>query len=119
MFDKLTTGMEVYEDRHCGRAAPGIGNEALPLVGDVVVPTPTPPPLPVPLPVPTPTPPALSTAQLQALIPNELLDRINKFAFNETPFGQAIPAPACKKQAPFDYAGERTQYPHVTAGAGR
>jgi hypothetical protein len=70
--------------------------------------------------VPTATPaPPLTTEQLQALIPNELLDRINKFAFDNTPLGQGVPAPACKRQAPFTYAGETTQYPHVKAGAGR
>jgi hypothetical protein len=93
------------------------------------VPSPTPvpvPDLPVPLPVPTPTavpvptpPPGPTTEQLQALIPNELLDRINKFAFSNSPVGGPVPAPPCRKQAPYDYAGERTQYPHVKAGTGR
>jgi hypothetical protein len=31
----------------------------------------------------------------------------------------AVPAPACKKQAPYTYGGETTQYPHVKAGTGR
>jgi ABC-type transporter Mla subunit MlaD len=119
MSDKLPTGMEVYEDRHCNRAVPGIGNEALPLVEDLPTTTPTTPPLPVPLPVATPTPAPLPTEQLQALVPNELLDRINKFAFNETAASHTVPAPPCRKQPPFTYAGETTQYPHVKAGAGR
>jgi virulence factor Mce-like protein len=117
-FNKLRTGLEVYEDRHCGRAIPGIGNEAGPL--PQVLPTPTAVPslpgLPVPTPTVVPTPP--TTEQLQALVPNELLDRINKFAFANAPAG-SVPAPACKKQAPYDYGGETTQYPHVKAGAGR
>ena len=28
MFNKLRGGLEVYEDRHCGRAIPGVGNDA-------------------------------------------------------------------------------------------
>ena len=107
------------------RAVPGIGNEQLPLVSDLPpVPTPSAPlpdvPLPVPTPTPVPTPqPGPTTAQLQALIPNELLDRINKFAFANSPVGGPVPAPPCKQQAPYDYAGERTLYPHVKAGTGR
>ena len=111
MFNKLRSGLEVYEDRHCGRAIPGVSNDADSLTS--IVPT---PPLPgVPVPVPTPLP---TDEQLQALVPNELLDRINKFAFANAPAGTA-PTPACKKQAPYNYAGETTQYPHVKAGTGR
>ena len=116
MFNNLRRGLEVFEDRHCGRAVPGLSNEALP-----VLPTSTPPlpPLPVPVPIPTPTPVPLPTSELEALIPDELLDRINKFAFNETAASHTVPAPPCRRQPLFDYAGERTQYPHVKAGAGR
>ena len=113
-FARLRSGLEVYEDRHCGRAIPGVGNDAgaLPQV------VPTTPILPLPgLPVPTPTP-LPTTEQLQALVPNELLDRINKFAFANAPAG-TVPAPPCKKQAPYTYGGETTQYPHVKAGTGR
>ena len=108
--NKLRSGLEVYEDRHCGRAIPVLSNtaEAIPQV-----PVPSVPGLPVPTPTPLPT-----TAQLQALIPTELLDRINKFAFANAPAGTA-PAPACKKQPPFTFGGETTQYPHVKAGTGR
>ena len=59
---------------------------------------------------------AAVTEQLQALVPDELLDRINKFAFAERA-GRPVPAPACKKQAPYTYRGETHQYPHVKAGA--
>jgi phospholipid/cholesterol/gamma-HCH transport system substrate-binding protein len=138
-FDAMGTqeGVRVYEDRHCHRAAPGIGNQPLPLVGELpaVPPVQVPPvpvpgvPLPdVPLPVPAPAPPAatppvstppLSAEQLQALVPNELLDRINKFAFAGSPVGGPVPAPPCNKQPPYNYAGETTQYPHVKAGTGR
>ena len=78
------------------------------------------PGLPVPIPsvVPTPTLPPLSTEELQALIPDELLDQINKFAFANAP-GGVVPAPPCKKQAPYNYGGVTSQYPHVKAGTGR
>jgi virulence factor Mce-like protein len=108
---KLPTGLEVYEDRHCGRAIPGVANstDALP---PLVPATPALPGLPVTAPaVPT-------TEEMQALVPDELLDRINKFAFANAPAG-TLPTPACKKQAPYTYAGETTQYPHVKAGTGR
>ncbi len=117
----LKTGLEVFEDRHCGRAAPGVGNTELPL--PIAVPTAV-PEVPIPLPsvvptvVPTPATPPLSTEELQALIPNELLDQINKFAFANAP-GGVVPAPPCKKQAPYTYGGVTSQYPHVRAGTGR
>ena len=111
MFNKLRSGLEVYEDRHCGRAVPGVSNDASSLVPTV----PTPPLPGVPVPVPTPLP---TDDELQALVPDELLDRINKFAFANAPAG-TVPAPACKKQAPYNYGGETTQYPHVKAGTGR
>jgi phospholipid/cholesterol/gamma-HCH transport system substrate-binding protein len=109
--DKLSSGMEVFEDRHCGRAAPVATNGATPTVS---VPTPS---LPVPVPTIVPAPP-VTLPEAQALIPNELLDRINKFAFATAPDG-SVPAPPCKKQAKFNYAGETTQYPHNKAGTGR
>jgi hypothetical protein len=89
------------------------GNEQ-PLGPNVPLQLPPLPGLPVPLPMPTPQP----TPQLQQLIPNELLDRINKYAFANAPPG-TVPAPPCVNQGPYDYAGETTQYPHVKEGAGR
>jgi virulence factor Mce-like protein len=111
-FDRLRSGLEVYEDRHCGRAVPGISNDA----GSLVPTAPTPPLPGLPVPVPTPTLP--TTEALEALVPDELLDRINKFAFANAPAG-TVPAPPCRKQAPYTYGGETTQYPHVKAGTGR
>ena len=94
-FDKLGSGVEVYEDRHCNRAVPGVGNQPLPLPD---------------------APAAAPTAeQLQALVPDGLLQRINRFAFANAPAG-SVPAPPCRKQAPYAYGGETTQYPHVKAG---
>ena len=117
-FDNLPRGVEVYEDRHCGRAVPGIGNQPLP-VPEVPVPVPGAPALPdLPVPVPTVVPAPPTAEQLQALVPNELLDRINKFAFSNAPAG-SVPAPPCRKQAPYTYGGDTTQYPHVKAGTGR
>jgi len=110
--NKLRSGLEVYEDRHCGRAVPaGVTNlaSAIPAV-------PTVPSVPgVPLPTPTPLP---TTEQLTALVPTDLIDRINKFAFAGSLSG-TVPAPPCKNQGPYTYGGETTQYPHVKAGTGR
>ena len=109
---KLPTGLEVYEDRHCGRAIPaGVTN-----VASAIPQVPALPSVPgVPLPTPTPLP---TTEQLQALIPNDLIDRINKFGFGGSTNG-TVAAPPCKRQAPYTYGGETTQYPHVKAGTGR
>jgi phospholipid/cholesterol/gamma-HCH transport system substrate-binding protein len=106
---ELPRGLAVYEDRHCNRAVPGVGNEP-------IVPAPPVPGLPDPLPSVVPTLP--TTEQLQALVPDDLVDRINRFALNNAPAG-SVPAPPCRKQAPFTYGGETTQYPHVKAGTGR
>jgi phospholipid/cholesterol/gamma-HCH transport system substrate-binding protein len=112
MGNKLRGGMEVYEDRHCGRAVPGVANNA-DVLPQIVPETPALPGLPVPVPTPLPT-----TEQLEGLVPDKLLDRINKFAFANAPAG-SVPAPPCKNQGPYTYSGETTQYPHVKAGTGR
>src|SRR5215216_913640 len=52
MFNKLRSGLEVYEDRHCGRAIPGIANNA-DVLPQIVPTTPALPGLPVPVPTPT------------------------------------------------------------------
>jgi phospholipid/cholesterol/gamma-HCH transport system substrate-binding protein len=106
--DNLPIGMEVFEDRHCGRTLPVATNEGTPPV------TVTPPPLPVPTVVPVPP---ISTEEAQKLIPQDLLDRINKYAFANAPPG-SVPAPRCKRQAPFTVGGVTTQYPHVRAASG-
>ncbi len=82
-----------------------IGNEP------PTIPAPT-PDLPVPVPTVVPTPEVL-----EDLVSDDLLQRIIEFGFA----GQngAAPAPPCRKQAPYTYGGETTQYPHVTAGTGR
>ncbi len=113
MFSKLRSGLEVFDDRHCNRAVPGIGNDATLLPQLPAAPTLPGLPVPVPTVVPTPT-----NEQLEALVPDDLLDRINQFGFANAPAG-SVPAPPCKKQAPYTYGGETTQYPHVKAGTGR
>jgi ABC-type transporter Mla subunit MlaD len=111
-FANLRNGLEVFEDRHCGRAVPGLANTT-DAVTQLVPTLPALPGLPVPTPIDLPT-----TEEMQALVPDELLDRINQFAFANAPAG-TVPAPPCRKQAPYTYGGETTQYPHVKAGTGR
>jgi phospholipid/cholesterol/gamma-HCH transport system substrate-binding protein len=106
-YKKLSSGLEVYEARHCGRTAPTISTEP-----PAPVPTPTLPDLPVPVPsvVPTAVPTAVPS-EVSGLT-QALIDRINQFAF---PAQAASPAPACKKQANFNAGGESTRYPHYKA----
>jgi virulence factor Mce-like protein len=104
-YRRLADHLQVYENRHCGRTVPTISS------GASATPTPTPTPaLPVPVPtvVPLPTAPPPSVSG----ITQELLDRINQFAFPAQ--GQA-PAPPCDKQGNFHEGGESTRYPHVKA----
>jgi hypothetical protein len=56
----------------------------------------------------------LSPAQAQALIPNDLLARIEQYAFGNGAAPSTL-APPCRNQGPFDFGGEKTQYPHVNA----
>jgi phospholipid/cholesterol/gamma-HCH transport system substrate-binding protein len=86
-FRRLREGMPVFEDRHCNRPVPGITNQ------------PAPAPL-TDLPV------------LEQLVPADLLQRINQFAFANAPAGTA-PAAPCRSQGRYDVGGEVTQYPHV------
>jgi virulence factor Mce-like protein len=130
-FNELPNGLPVYEDRQCNAAnlVPSITNTPLTLVNDVVGAVPTAVPTVVPDPtgglVPLPPiglPPIpqvpLTPEQATALIPNELLQRIQEFAFAGQSNGGAVPAPPCRKQGPFTFGGETTQYPHVNARSG-
>ena len=77
------------------------------------------PPAVVPIP-PVTLPPIpqvpLTPEQAEALIPDELLQRIQEFAFGgAVQRRRRCPAPPCRKQGPFEFGGERTQYPHVNA----
>ena len=109
-YRRLSKGLEVYEDRHCGRTAPSISTTPpVPVPVPSAVPVPDlPVPVPVPTAVPVPTPlPAEVTGLTQSL-----LDRINQLAY---PLNGAAPAPPCRKQPNFNWAGESTRFPHVKA----
>ncbi|WP_028064785.1 MlaD family protein [Solirubrobacter soli] len=112
-FDEMNQGLSVYEDRQCtgGTLVPTVTNQPLQLVSDVAAPvatvvgglTATLPPIPqVPL----------TPEQAEALIPDELLARIQQYAFGGT---TGVVAPPCRKQGPFDVGGKKTQYPQIVA----
>jgi phospholipid/cholesterol/gamma-HCH transport system substrate-binding protein len=84
-FDQLDRGLPVFDGRHCGAGVPSITNLPLP-----------------------PLPPVLG----QELVPQELLDRIIRYAFAGQP-GTNGPAPPCRLQGPYSFGGEVTQYPHI------
>jgi phospholipid/cholesterol/gamma-HCH transport system substrate-binding protein len=106
-YDELPRGLAVYEDRQCNPAnlLPTVTNQPLDAVATVVSGT---------LPQIPQTP--LTPEQAQALIPDELLQRVKQFAFGDP--GAGVVAPPCRKQGPFDFGGSRTQYPHVNALGG-
>ena len=118
-FDQTATGLPVYEDRQCNSAnlLPSITNTPIDLVNTVVdaVPTAVPPLVPGLPPVTLPPIPQipLTPEQAEALIPDELLAQIQQYAFGVG--GAGVVAPPCRKQGPFEFGGERTQYPHVNA----
>jgi virulence factor Mce-like protein len=95
-FNDLARGLSSYETRQCGRSFPlTVTNQPLPN-------------LPVTLP--------LSPQQLQALIPNDLLQRVEQFAFGGQTNAGAVPAPPCRQQGKFNFGGQVTQFPHINAG---
>ncbi len=101
-YAQLSKNLQVYENRHCGRAVPA-GVTTAPVAVPTAVPV---PPLPVPTVVPVPTVlPTEVTGLTQALI-----DGVNQFAF---PAGSNVPAPKCEKQAQFTTGGNATDYPQV------
>jgi phospholipid/cholesterol/gamma-HCH transport system substrate-binding protein len=55
-----------------------------------------------------------SVPVVEELIPAELLDRIEQYAFAGSPGGDG-PAPPCRLQGPYSFGGEVTQYTHVRA----
>lgn len=121
-FDQVNSGLPVYEDRQCTAAnlIPSIVNTPIDVVNTVVDAVPTAVPTIVPgLALPQVTLPPipqvpLTPEQAAALIPTELLQRIQQYAFGG-PGNVGLVAPPCKKQGPFEFGGERTQYPHVNA----
>jgi phospholipid/cholesterol/gamma-HCH transport system substrate-binding protein len=126
-FDELPQGLSVYESRHCvaSNLLPTVTNQPASLVNTVVDAVPTAVPSPVasvvggvvPLP-PIGLPPIpqvpLTPEQAEALIPDELLQRIQDFAFGGAT-GQGVVSPPCRQQGPFEFGGKRTQYPQVDA----
>ena len=93
----------------------------LPAVPPLPVPTAVPdvplPDLPVAAPtaVPSAVPTAVPTVGPNPLAPltddiDKLIQQINQFAF---PVTSGAPAPPCKKQGPFNFGGDSSQYPHV------
>jgi virulence factor Mce-like protein len=119
-FDKLPQGgVDVYEDRQCtsSNLLPSITNVPLDVTNTVTQTVPA-----VTQPVtdltgirlpPIPQVP-LTPEQASALIPNDLLQRIQQFAFGGGAAAGTL-APPCRKQGVFDFGGEKTQYPHVNA----
>jgi phospholipid/cholesterol/gamma-HCH transport system substrate-binding protein len=113
-FDQLPQGLPVYEDRQCNpaNAMPSVTNVPLDVTSPVATAAAPVTDLVgglVPLP-PIPQVP-LTPEQATALIPNDLLQRIQHYAFGDGTVG----APPCRKQGLFDFGGEKTQYPHVNA----
>jgi len=126
-FDELPQGLAVYENRQCvaSNLLPTVTNTPAQLVNTVVdaVPTAIPSPVativggvlqvpPVTLP-PIPQVP-LTPEQAEALIPDELLQRVQDFAFGGAT-GQGVVSPPCRQQGPFEFGGKRTQYPQIDA----
>ena len=125
LIDEIKQGLSVYEDRQCNASnvLPSVTNTPLQLVNNVTqaVPTAIPSPVatlvggalpPVTLP-PIPQVP-LTPEQAEALIPDQLLQQIQAFAFGGAT-GQGVVAPPCRKQGPFDVGGKKSQYPQVVA----
>jgi len=93
-FNDFNRGLSSYETRQCGRSFPlTVTNQPVPGL----------PPLPI------------SPQQLQALIPNDLIQRIQQFAFAGQTNAGAVPAPPCRQQGKFDFGGQATLFPHVNA----
>jgi virulence factor Mce-like protein len=113
-FDELANGLPVYEDRQCSRAIPlpSITNAPSDVVSTVSEPVTGVTGGLVQLP-PIPQVP-ITPEQAQALIPNELLQRIQQYAFAGGAPGSDM-APPCRNQGPFDFGGSKTRYPHVNA----
>ena len=127
-FAKLAKGLEVFEDRHCGRAVPGIGNEALPIVGDLPdVPSVPVPQVPVPTVVPGPIPtvvPPVPTANAAAVHraaagagPGRAAGSHQQVRLRQRGPGRA--GAGVQEAGAVHLRGRDSQYPHVKAGAGR
>ena len=112
-FDKLASGLDSFETRHCGRALPTISSAPAPVpggtvpeLGDLLPPIPGIPLPPAPTPIPTPLDPGEAFT-----LPQSLLDSITKFVFPSGVGGTV--APPCRQQGP--QGDDNTLYPHVKA----
>jgi hypothetical protein len=59
----------------------------------------------------------LTPEQGQALVSDQLLARIQEFAFGGAG-GAGLVSPPCRKQGPFTLGGKSTQYPQLNARSG-
>ena len=112
-FDEINQGLPVYEDRQCTptNQIPTITNQPIEEVNSVAQQAPGIiglPPIGLP---PIPQIP-LTPEQAEALIPDDLLARIEKYAFGNG----TVAAPPCRKQGKITFGGKTTQYPQLTAG---
>src|SRR4051794_26631927 len=124
-FNEIPKGLPVYENRQCtpSNQMPSITNTPADIVNGITQrPLPNPvggivqlPPIGLP---PIPQIP-LTPAQAEALIPDDLLQRIEHFAFGGQANGGTVPAPSCRLQGKYTFGGETTQYPHVNARSSR
>jgi phospholipid/cholesterol/gamma-HCH transport system substrate-binding protein len=112
-YDKLASGLDSLETRHCGRALPTISSAPAPVgpgAPDLGSLLPSIPGIPLP-PAPTPIPTPLDPGQAFTL-PQTLLDSITKFVFPSGVGGGAV-APPCRQQGPQGDAN--TLYPQIRA----
>jgi hypothetical protein len=110
-YRRLSRGLQVYENRHCGRAIPnGVTSSPVAVPTAVAVPTVVPSVVPTVVPTAVPVPTVLPEAVTG--ITQSLIDRVNQFAF---PAGSNTAAPPCDKQGKFNVGGQVTDYPHVRA----
>ncbi len=122
-FDEINTGLPVYENRQCSASnlLPTITNQPADLVSAVATAVPTVtgglvqlPPLGLPAIPQIP----LTPEQAEALIPDQLLQQIQNLVFGGAAGSAGVASPPCKKQGPFTFGGETTQYPHLNARSG-
>ncbi len=115
-FDQINQGLPVYENRLCNssnlaadrhqRAAAGGRRRDADRERDHPLPNIGLPPIPQ-LPI--------TPQQAQALIPDELLQQIQQFAFGGATNGGAVPAPPCRQQGKYTFGGETDPVPAPNA----
>ena len=106
-YKRLSSHLQVYENRHCGRTVPTI-SAAPPATRR---PSRSRPSRSRPSPSRRSRSRPPCRAEVSGITP-ALLDQINRFVF---PAQGQVPAPPCEKQGKFTTSGETTDYPHVRA----